>query len=83
MPPDIIVEIDVILYTPEQFQTIIRGLQIHVLVFQATPETFDVNVIQCFSIHGYLYLITYQHIGKLLWGELAALIGIKYLRLSV
>ena len=85
MPSFSIVEIDISLEALEQLQTIIGWLQVHMLIFQASPEALDVNVIQrpSFSIHRYLDSIVLQHALKLSRSELASLIGIQYFWFAV
>ena len=63
----------------------IVSLQIHLLIFQATPPAFNKHIIHpaAFAIHTNLDAMRIEHIGGRLTGELATLITVENLWLAV
>ena len=67
------------------FQALMRGpdglvgVQIHLLVFDALPESFDEHVVPPapFSVHADLDAVVDQEPGELLAGKLAPLIRVE------
>lgn len=57
-------------------------VQIHLLLFDSTPQPFSENVVQCvpFAIHADAHIMRKQQLRVLRAGKLAALIAIPNLR---
>lgn len=60
-------------------------MQINFLVFDTAPYTFNKHVVAptTFPIHADLDVAVQQFLGESFAGELAALIGVEYLGLSI
>ena len=59
--------------------------QIHVLVLDAAPEPFHKDIIQCPTapVHADRDSFAFKHASKSFAGELAALVGVEYLRRAI
>jgi len=59
--------------------------QVDVLVFDRAPQAFDKDVVQRTppAVHAYSHAGCFQARGKGMSGELCALVGVEYLRLSL
>ena len=58
---------------------VVVGLQIHLFVFHTAPQALKKHIVQPtpLAIHADLNLLSLQHTGELLAGELATLIGVE------
>ena len=55
------------------------GMEVDVLIFHALPQAFDKYIIDPapLAIHAYLDLVGLQHLGEVVTGELAPLVGVE------
>jgi hypothetical protein len=60
------------------------GVQVDVLIFQASPKPLDEDVVPApaLAVHADLDGVGFQHAGEVGAGELTALIGVENLRLT-
>ena len=67
------------------FRAFLEGMQVNAFVLQRPPQTLDHAVVDpaTFAVHADLDLRILQHINPVTAGELAALIGVEYLRRAV
>jgi hypothetical protein len=67
------------------FGNALIGMQINMLKFHASPESFDKDVIDppALAVHADLDFIVLQDLREIVAGELAALIGIENFRRAV
>ena len=79
-----IVEIHIVLNSEPQLRQTDIIFDFDVFVFQRSPETLHFCIIAAASapVHADLNFIFLQFIDNFITGELAALVGIKYFRLS-
>ncbi len=79
----IVVKTKIIFQAVRRFPSVPIIFQINFFVFHASPQSLDHNIVKtsAASIHTYRYFITLQHFEPPDSRKLAALIGIKYLRL--
>lgn len=80
----VVVKVKVFFKTIVQFQSIGVGAKVNVLVFDAPPEPFDKDIVQCPapSVHTDGNLPVLQHLCELPGGELASLVRVEYLGLA-
>ena len=71
--------------TPWQQPCCHIGLQIHLLVLHAAPQAFHKHIINppSLAIHADADIVPLKHTGELFTGELAALVGVEYLRRTI
>src|SRR5665213_3172026 len=55
------------------------GVKVNVFILHAAPQSFDKNIVHPapFTIHAHAHTVVFQHVGKVLCGELTALIGVE------
>lgn len=82
MEPFCVVKLKVLRQAQLQFRHVNVPFQIHVFVLDASPESFDKDVVQCPAapIHADRNVVQLEYAGKRIASELTALVGIKYLR---
>src|SRR4029077_7436572 len=85
MRPAAIVEVEV---APDRCARLGRGVvgpEIHLLVLDAAPQPLDEDVVppNALAVHADSDPVFDQHAGECRAGELAALIGVAYLRIAV
>ena len=80
-----IVEIEISTDRVAHLADALVGPQIHLLVFDAAPQSLDEHVIppSPFSVHADGDGVAGEHAGERRAGELRALVGVEYLRLAV
>src|SRR6516165_7031518 len=80
-----IVEIEIASDGAAGFANAVIGPQIHLLVFDASPQTLDEHVVapSALAIHADRYSPVGKRAGERRAGELAALIGVEDFRLAV
>ncbi len=66
-------------------QAIVKGVQIDTFILQATPQSFNEHIVHppTLAVHGDFDAPILQRRGKIKAGELATLIGVKYLWLTM
>src|SRR3972149_7704203 len=85
MAANAVVEIEVDADTPVRLGDRAVGVQVHLFVLHAPPESLDEDVVNpaAFAIHADLDIGVFEYFGKVLAGELAALVGVEDLRGAV
>src|SRR5674476_1411024 len=80
-----IVEIEISTDRVARLADALVGPQIHLLVFDAAPQSLDEHVIppSPFAVHADGDGVAGEHAGECRAGELRALVGVEYLRLAV
>ena len=63
----------------------VKNMQIDAFIFKAAPQPFDEDIVDpaAFSVHGDADTRLFEEIGKFKTGELAALVGVEYLRRAI
>ena len=79
MYPLLVVEFEIVLQTGLQFGYCAVLIQVNVLVFHGSPQTFDENIIQSPppAIHADADVSVQQHLRERMTGELHALVGVE------
>src|SRR5882757_5153706 len=80
-----IVKIEIMADRVPCFADAFVGPQIHLLVFDAAPQSLDEHVVppSPFAVHADGDAVAGEHAGKRRAGELRALVRVEYLRLAV
>jgi hypothetical protein len=78
-----IVESEILLQSQASFQHVRVCIEINILLFDASPQSFHENIIKIppSSVHADLNIMHFQYTRKLRTGEVTALIGIENSRL--
>jgi hypothetical protein len=68
-----------------KFQTVFSRIKVNMFTFKSPEEPFDVDVINspAFAVHTDLDRLSIKKIDPVFTSELAALVGIDYLRFSI
>lgn len=70
---------------PAHLFATVKNMQINAFIFQAAPQPFDEDIVDpaAFAVHGDADARLFEQGGKFKAGELATLVGVKYLRCAM
>lgn len=82
MEPFLIIEPEILPQALSGFTGALIAFQIHLLIFYATPQAFNHDVVKCSpsAIEADSDIRSFQRSQKISAGKLTALVGIEYLR---
>ena len=81
----LVVKREILSQAQDEFAHIDVSLQVNILVFDSSPESFDENVVQrsAPSIHADPDLLAFENVCKSYAGELRTLVAVEDLRLPI
>src|SRR4029079_15039657 len=80
-----VVEREVVRQLLPRLLDVLVGMEVYVFVLHAPPQTIDEHVVHpsTLAVHACLDVVTVEHVGKRLAGELTSLVGIEDSRCAI